>query len=262
MTPVERIDQALYSHHPDVELEALQAEGLFATHVPEVQAMVGFGGGDTGMKDLWAHTKQVVAQTVTSGCGRLRWAALFHDAGKVQTYSKDSGKVAFHGHEFLSAKLFVQAARRLGFPDKDREEIRFLIGHLGLVEAYETDWTDSAVRRLSRDVGRHFEQLVALARADITTKRQDKRRAHHRRVHELVERTRKLAELDAIPPALPKGLGTAITAEFGIPESKELGVIMKALKAAVEAGELPRGADVEVYLDVVRKRFIMGSPSA
>lgn len=256
VTPVfERIDEALYSVRPDIELEAIQKEGLFAEHVPEVHAMVGFGGAGTGMKDLWEHTKIVVLQTIPRPL--LRWAALFHDVGKIQTFSRDSGKIAFHGHEFLSAKLFSQAARRIGFDDESRETVKFLVGHLGLVEAYAPEWNDSAVRRLLKDVGPHFEGLVALSRADITTKHQHKRQAHHARMHELVERATKLAELDAIPPALPKGLGTAITATFGVPEGKELGAIVRALKAAVEAGELPRQADPEVYLTAVRERGLI-----
>ena len=81
----------------------------------------------------------------------MRWAALFHDVGKVPTFSRAKGKVTFHGHEVMSARLFDKAARRSGLDDAFRKHVRFLVRHLGRVEAYEPDWTDSAVRRLHRD---------------------------------------------------------------------------------------------------------------
>lgn len=251
MTPLIAIQEALESDKPDERLEVLNQEGLFSKHLPDIQAMVGFGGEDTGMKDLWAHTKQVVLQTIHSPREHLRWAALFHDVGKVPTFSRATGKIAFHGHEALGARLFDRAARRIGMADDDRKAVHFLIAHLGLVEAYEREWTDSAVRRLHRDVGDRLEDLLNLSRSDITTKHDFKRKAHHDRINELSERARKLAELDAIPQALPKGLGTAIVAALGIAEGPELGRIMKRLKADVEAGKLPRNADIQVYLDAL-----------
>src|SRR4051812_5580435 len=52
--------RVLMGKHPDEGLEVLQTSGVLRTTLPEVQAMVGFGGQGQGHKDLWAHTKQVV----------------------------------------------------------------------------------------------------------------------------------------------------------------------------------------------------------
>lgn len=240
--------------HPKAmdRLEDLNRNGSLAEVFPEVQAMVGFGGGDTGHKDLWGHTKQVVAQTIQFKT--LRWAALFHDVGKVKCFSRNAdGEISFHGHEVVSARLFMAAAKRTNFFSGDEiDEIRFLIEYLGHVEAYETSWTDSAVRRLYKLVEGHFNDLCALARADITTKNTQKKSKHLLRVKELKDRAYAIAAKDAIPPALPSGLGEVLSKEFGIPPSEKLGDLMKALRERVERSELERQASIEKIVEFVK----------
>ena len=234
-------------------LESLMKSGEMAKVFPEVQAMVGFGGGNSGHKDLWAHTKQVVSQCPATP--HVRWAALFHDVGKVQTYRRTAAGVSFHKHEAMSAKLWNKAARRSGwFSDQERRDIRFLIYNLGRVEAYESGWTDKAVRRLARNIGGYWDDIMALARADITTIHRNKRRAHHARMAELNKRRKELLAAEAVPPALPKGLGDVLMAELGLEPGPALGDLMRALRAAVEAGDLPRSADHAVYVDWCRRR--------
>lgn len=254
MTTRSQFDEALLAKDADVRLGQLQESGTLLEVFPEVQAMVGFGGSDTGHKDLWGHTKQVVAQCVPDLI--VRWAALFHDVGKVISFSTESGKITFHGHEFVSAKLFQQAMKRTNFFENELETcrtIQFVIRHIGLVEAYETAWTDSAVRRLARETQPHFDLLLALARADITTKHADKRQRHLTRMKQLSERVTDLAHQDAIVPALPKGLGDVLIREFGLEPSKELGALLQTLREKVEAGDLPRQADMAVYVAFVRE---------
>ncbi|MCA9624310.1 MAG: metal-dependent phosphohydrolase, partial [Myxococcales bacterium] len=148
----------------------------------------------------------------------------------------------------VSARLFDKAARRSGLDDDFRKHVRFLVRHLGRVEAYEPDWTDSAVRRLYRDCERHFGDLLRLASADITTKHASKRRAHRLRMQELAERAEAIAEADAALPALPKGLGSLVIERLALTPGPEVGQLMRKLEAAVEAGELPPRAEPEIYL--------------
>lgn len=244
------VDQALMCKKPGPELDQLVELGLMGEIYPEVQAMVGFGGGKQGHKDLWWHTKLVVEQSVQRR--EVRWAALFHDVGKVPTFSREGGKVSFHGHEVVSARLFDKAARRTRVDDAFRKHVRFLVRHLGHVESYHPDWTDSAVRRLHRDTQEHFTDLLALARADITTKHADKRRRHHVRMKELADRAEAIAKKDAELPLLPKGLGTVLISELGITPGPGLGQIMKDLQAAVRRGDVEARAQFDVYVAYLR----------
>lgn len=250
------LDGILISRDPVNRLEHLRMNGVLRLMFPEVQKMVGFGGGDTGHKDLWEHTKRVVAQTILVPI--VRWAALFHDVGKVRCFTVIEGKVSFHGHEAYSARLFKQAARRTAlFTDQEEEDIRFLIEHLGHVEEYDSSWSDSAVRRLHKLAGGHFDNLLALSRADITTKHADKRQKHYERIKELRDRALEIARVDAIPKALPTGLGAALSAAFGIPPSPALGELMQKIRASVEAGELERQAEIDAIVQFVRDRKLV-----
>lgn len=251
-TPVE---QALLSDDPEEQLELLQSSGVLAELYPEVQAMVGFGGDGQGHKDLWAHTKQVVRQSIRRPA--VRWAALFHDVGKVKTFSTESGKVTFHSHEAVSARLFERAARRTDVPSDFRIEVSFIVRHLGYLEAYQRDWTDSAVRRVHKELGVQFDDVLALARADITTKRPERRQRHHERMAELAARAHAIAAEDARLPPLPKGLGAEIIRHFALRPGPFVGTLMKALEAAIEEGELPPRAETEHYLAYLSRSSLL-----
>jgi len=243
-------DEALVSKDVDAHLEALQADGRLHALFPDLQALVGFGGAGSGHKDLWGHTKVVVKQTLPQPV--LRWAALFHDVAKPKCYERDliTGKISFHRHEIKGAGMFRKVARDTGdfFSKEEAEDISFIVHHLGHVEAYSSGWTDSAVRRLSKTLGRRMEAVLAVSRADCTTKHSHKRRKQLRRSYELRTRIEELRALDAIPAALPKGLGSHIVYHMKLQPGPELGQIMSDLKARVESGELTRNAHPNYYL--------------
>jgi poly(A) polymerase len=240
--------RVLMGKHPDEGLEVLQSSGLLAETLPEVQAMVGFGGEGQGHKDLWGHTKLVVRQTKAHSA--LRWAALFHDTGKVSTLSRATGKVSFHKHEFVSARLLRRALTRVRLVDAPViEEAHAVVRNLGLLEAYDSDWTDNAVRRLRKELGEHFDRVLMLARADITTQHVHKRQRHHERLHELATRAARIASRDAIVPPLPKGLGDALMSAFAIPPSKRLGDLRAALEGAVGEGRIEAHRDAVYYVE-------------
>lgn len=253
-TPVE---QALLSDDPEEQLELLQTSGVLAELYPEVQAMVGFGGDGQGHKDLWAHTKQVVRQSIRRPS--VRWAALFHDVGKVKTFSTELGKVTFHSHEAVSARLYERAARRTEVPAEFRKDVSFIVRHLGYLEAYQRDWTDSAVRRVHKELGRHFDDVLALARADITTKRAERRQRHHERMAELAARAEDIAQQDARVPPLPKGLGAEIMSRFSLRPGPIVGTLMKELEAAIDGGRLMPRAETEIYLDYLAHSPLLAS---
>ena len=77
-------DQVLLGAGVQESLDWLQEAGLLALVLPEIDATVNFTQ-ELGRlhKDVWKHTKQVVAQAPAEV--GLRWAALLHDIGKVPT---------------------------------------------------------------------------------------------------------------------------------------------------------------------------------
>jgi len=249
-----RLDRVVMGDDPEAGLDGLLIGGALAALFPEVHAMVGFGDGEWRHKDVWKHTKQVVRQAVPRL--EVRWAALFHDIGKVKTRSVTAdGKVHFLGHAEVGTRMFDKLDRRLGLfaPDPSlKESVRFLVLHHLRASQYSADWTDSAVRRLAREIGPHLEDLLCLARADITTKRPEKKRRGLQQVEDLSQRIGRLAVEDAKVPPLPTGIGDAIMKGFAIPPSRRVGEIKQLLEEAVAAGEVPPQESSDVYVEFVR----------
>jgi poly(A) polymerase len=250
----QRLDQVLMAPEPEAGLDALLDSGALQAVLPEVAALVGFGDGEWRHKDVWKHTKQVVAQSAE----RLdvRWAALLHDVGKVRTRTiAPDGEVHFFGHAELGARMFDKMERRLGLFRAEpelRASIRFLILHHLRANQYEAEWTDSAVRRFARELGAELDNLLLLAQADITTKRADKRRRGLKQIDELADRIGELAALDAVQPPLPGGVGDLIMQAFNLPPSRLIGDIKRALEQAVDTGELPAHEPGEFYVEFIR----------
>jgi poly(A) polymerase len=249
-----RLDRVVMGEDPERGLDELLDTGALAALFPEVHAMVGFGDGEWRHKDVWKHTKQVVRQAVPRL--EVRWASLFHDIGKVKTRSiAPDGKVHFLGHAEVGTRMFDKLDRRLGLFTHEaalKDTVRFLVLHHLRANQYSPDWTDSAVRRLARELAEHLDDLLCLARADITTKRQEKKRRGLQQIEELSQRIGRLAAEDAREPALPSGIGDAIMRAFGLPPSRKVGEVKRALEIAVEAGEIARGQSTDVYLEILR----------
>ncbi len=245
----EQMDRLLTSKHPEPGLDAIESVGCLDVWLPEVAAMVGFGDNEWRHKDVWKHTKQVVKQSVPRL--EVRWGALLHDIGKPKTRRiDDQGTVTFHGHSEVGAAMFrKRVADRLGFEGSLRERIHFLILHHLRAAQYDESWTDAAVRRFYKQMGDGLRDLLDLSRADITTKRPEKRRRGVRQISLLSKRIAELKEQDAKVPPLPKGLGTEIMEAFGLPPSKRLGDLMKLLAQAVDAGEIEPQKPAQYYIE-------------
>lgn len=248
----EHMDRLLTAKHPEPGLDAIEAVGCLDAWLPEVAAMVGFGDNEWRHKDVWKHTKQVVKQSVPRL--EVRWGALLHDIGKPRTRRiDDRGNVTFHGHAEVGAAMFrKRVADRLGFEGFERERVHFLILHHLRAAQYEDDWTDAAVRRFYKQMGDGLRDLLDLSRADITTKRPEKRRRGVKQISLLAKRIRDLKEDDDKVQPLPKGLGTVIMEVFGVPPSKRLGDLMKDLAHAVEDGEIEAQQPFEYYIEHLR----------
>ncbi len=255
-----KLDRVMMGEDPELGLDRLLSSGALEPLFPEVFAMVGFGDGEWRHKDVWKHTKQVVRQSVPRI--EVRWASLFHDIGKVKTRSiSPEGKVHFLGHAEVGTRMFDKLDRRLPLFAAEpalKSTVRFLILHHLRANQYEPSWTDSAVRRFARELGEHLDDLLCLARADITTKRPEKKARGLNQITELSARIAALAAEDAVVPPLPKGVGDALVHAFALPPSPRIGQLKKALEAAIDAGEIEARQPSEAYVAFVaanRERF-------
>ena len=255
-----KLDRVVMGDDPELGLDTLLDSGALRAIFPEVHAMVGFGDGEWRHKDVWKHTKQVVRQAVPRL--EVRWASLFHDIGKIKTRTiSPDGKVHFLGHAEVGTRMFDKLERRVSMFSPEpalRETVRFLILHHLRANQYDPSWTDSAVRRFARELGAHLDDLLCLARADITTKRPEKKRRGLMQIEELAGRITQLAAEDAKVPPLPSGIGDAVMKAFGLPPSRKIGDIKRDLEKMIERGEIEARLPAEAYVAIVaadRARF-------
>jgi hypothetical protein len=76
----------------------------------------------------------------------------------------------------------------------------------------------------------------------------------------LAERTRALAEADAVLPPLPGGVGNAIMEAFLLPPSRLIGDLKRLLEAAIERGEVePRREDEYYVVYLARHNLVPGA---
>ena len=223
-------------------LDLLCDTGLAHQFIPEIPALRMERDPAHHHKDVYLHTVAVVM-----GCPAddlvLRLAALLHDIGKPATRQfVPGGKVTFHHHEVVGAKLARKRLTALRYPAKTVDQVSELVMlHLRFHGYQDQGWTDSAVRRYARDAGspEQLRRLNQLTRADVTTQNKRKARALRAAVDDLerrIERLRQQEELDALRPPLN---GHQIMAHLGIKPGPEVGEAYRfLLEARIERGPL------------------------
>jgi poly(A) polymerase len=180
------MDKLLVAPRAGQGLRLLCDLGLMRHVVPELLAMRGMRQDIYRYKDVFEHTLHVVDNAERELL--LRWAALLHDVGKPRTISLVNGETHFFGHEYVGEGMSRRILNRLRYDKGFVQRVAHLVAMHQRINNYEGDWTDAAVRRFMREAGDALDDLFKLSRADLTTRREDKRRAALRRLAELRER--------------------------------------------------------------------------
>jgi poly(A) polymerase len=208
-------------------LEGLIDSGLAGEFIPELPALELEMDPVHRHKDVLAHTIAVVAKTEPRL--RLRLAALFHDIGKPETRSFDDGRVSFHHHEVVGARMARARMAELRYPKDVIEEVSRLVFLHMRPHTYKMGWTDSAVRRYVRDAGPLLEDLNVLVRCDVTTRNERRAKAISRRIDELEERIADLSAREELERIRPPIDGNDVMDHLGIPPGPLVGEIMDML---------------------------------
>ena len=209
-------------------------------------------------KDVYRHSLTVLGQAIELehryGLDRdlrLRLAALLHDIGKPKTRSLlPDGRVAFHHHDAVGAKLARTRLRALRFPGDVTADVAALIGLHLRFHGYGTgEWTDSAVRRYVTDAGPLLPRLHALTRADCTTRNKAKAQRLARSYDALERRIAELAEQEELAAIRPDLDGNEIMALLGIKPGPAVGRAYRhLLELRIEHGPLGRERAVQELL--------------
>ncbi|MFB9234620.1 CCA tRNA nucleotidyltransferase [Plantactinospora siamensis] len=198
-------------------------------------------------KDVYEHTLIVVSNAVRledDGCDFvLRMAALMHDVGKPATKAVGpDGRVSFHHHEVVGARLTKQRMKDLRYPKDIIGQVVALVAlHLRFYGYGRGEWTDSAVRRYVADAGDLLPRLHKLTRSDVTTRNRRKARQLAEDYDALEERITRLRAEEDLARVRPDLDGNAIMELLGVPPGPVVGRAWKHLKELrLERGPLSR----------------------
>jgi putative nucleotidyltransferase with HDIG domain len=251
------ISSILMSDSPARGLEALVDAGIMKHIFPELQTVVDFkqNQGKHHSKIVWPHTLQVVQESPKTL--EVRWAALFHDVAKPQTYSEDESGVHFYRHEEEGAFIWEQVADRLRVGGPFKVHVGKLIYyHLrpSLLSAAPSVGVKS-LRRLAFDLGDLLDDLFDLSLADITSHREENVAFRRERTVKLKERIDKMLEEDDVPKLrLPKGTGLLVAEALGVEPGPALGEVMGKLHQMLIDGDLKdtsKGAIIAAAKEIV-----------
>ncbi|MDE6574464.1 MAG: CCA tRNA nucleotidyltransferase [Muribaculaceae bacterium] len=261
----ERIKDELFkimaSPKPSIGWELLLNTGLLKIIMPELAKMKGIEVvNGRAHKDNFKHTMLVLdAVAEVSDNVFLRWAALLHDIGKPVTkhFDKERGWT-FHNHNFIGSKMVKTIFRRMKFPlgNEMRYVAKLVELHMRPIALVEDEVTDSAVRRLANYAEEDLNDLMILARADITSK-DEARKARYLANFDLVEQ--KFRDTNARDEERNRKNpvdGTEIMAMFGLPQGPDVGYFTKNLKQAIKDCEIEdtRAAAFEYLVKIGRER--------
>ena len=236
----EELIKILMSDHPRVGLTVMVETGLAQYVLPELPLLQLEEDEHHHHKDVYEHTLKVLEQVIDLETGHepqlpgdliLRMAALLHDIGKPKTRKFESdGRVSFHHHEAVGARMTKKRMKSLRFSNEQIDEVSQLVELHLRFHGYGTgEWSDSAVRRYVRDAGPLLSRLHKLTRADSTTRNKRRAEALQKAYDGLEQRIADLQEQEELDSIRPDLNGAQIMEILGIGPGREVGEAYKFL---------------------------------
>lgn len=254
---VDELMKIMKSPVPSLGWRLLSESRLLPIILPELEALKGVETvKGRGHKDNFEHTLQVLDNIAeVSDNVWLRWAALFHDIAKPVTKRwDDSIGWTFHNHNYIGAKMLPGIFRRMKMPMDDKlKYVQSLVDlHMRPIALVEDYVSDSAIRRLLVDAGDYIDDLMALCRADITSKNREKVARHLDNFAHVKQKMTELEARDKLRTWQPPIDGNLIMKTFNLPQSREVGLIKEYVREALLSTDTPNDYDLAYRLMLQR----------
>ncbi len=148
-------------------LQLLSEAGLIAQFLPEMRPMVGCFQGGWHPLDVWDHSLLALEALPDEARLEVRLAVLWHDVAKPATKEvSPEGGIRFPEHATVGAEMARTMMNRLKFSGDEIHDTVFLISRHMRFGEYRPEWSDAAIKRLLREVGTLWNDLVTVTRCD------------------------------------------------------------------------------------------------
>ena len=259
----DELSKIMRSPKPSIGWDLLLKSGLLKLIMPELAALKGVEVvNGRGHKDNFYHTLGVLDNVAAKSDNEwLRWAALFHDIAKPVTKRYDPAiGWTFHNHNIVGSKMIPRIFKRLRMSlGAEMRYVRKLVDlHMRPIALVEDEVTDSAVRRLMNYAEEDLDDLMILARADITSKNEEKKQRFLDNFDIVEEKFKEIRAKDAERAKRNPVDGTEIMHIFGLPQSPIVGFFVSNLKLAIKDCEIEdtREAALAYLLQLARQKDI------
>lgn len=221
-------------------LEDLQETGLLAYILPEVERLQGVPQPDQFHHegDVFNHTIWALKALPAKSALTLVWAILLHDTGKPDSISfpkTKSDRIRFNKHVKYSAGIASKIARRLKFPNVERELVVWLVkNHMILGDIPRMGLAKQ--RRWLMDP--RFPWLLKLNKADALGS-DPKDLSLYKKNLQLYEKAKKLFEQEKKRPQFrPLLTGYDVMIELKIDSGPKIGKLLKIVEDAQLEGKI------------------------
>lgn len=234
----EELNKIMASKRPSEGIVLLEQAGLLDYILPEVSVLR--MPEDKGHKDIFDHTMKVLDNVAAMTDNLyLRWAALLHDIGKEASKAYVDGLGwTFYDHAGVGSRMVESVFKRLKMPLDERMEYvtKLVAMHMRPTTLAEDGVTDSAIRRLLFDAGDAIDDLLILAKCDVTTKYDSKRQKIYDNLVVIENHIKEVEEKDALRNFKNPITGDYIMETFGLKPGKTIAVLKDAVKEAILDG--------------------------
>jgi poly(A) polymerase len=256
----------LSSPKPSAGLQLMYDTGVMQIVFPEVALMAGVDQRqEYHHKDVLRHTLQVVDKVAeVSDNLWLRMTALLHDIAKPKTKAFIPGiGWTFHGHEDLGARMIKKIFQRMRFPLEHVPYVEKLVRlHLRPQALVDDGVTDSAVRRLLFETSNDIDDLMALCRADITSKNQKLIEQVKQNYDLVLKKMAEVEEKDRIRNWRPPVCGEEIMQICRLNEGPMVGVLKDKVTDAILEGIIPNEHEAALrYLLSIKDSILSQAPT-
>ena len=235
---------------PSYGLDLMRDTGLLEIFFPELLEGYAVTQNEFHAYDVYTHSLYS-CDAAPAEKPLVRLAALLHDVGKPRTRVVRDGRVTFYNHQAVSRRMARHILDRFRFSKKERDHVLHLIYYH--MFGYTPSWTDAAVRRLIRKVGRdNIADLFDLRIADWFGNGTNYGfpaylRALERRINAAIAREEAFTEKDLAVD------GHDVMAELGLSPGPKVGEVLSYLLERVLEDQSLN--ERERLLGLVRERF-------